>query len=79
MNNINEAIVTYGAQDVYDAASRHMTGDHERGLSSVGLTARTMGDVWAIQSEAYAQLGEAARVIDHVRAGVDLDQMGKKR
>ena len=70
--NTSEAIRVHGAQAVYDAANRHMAGDTERGLVSVGLTASTMGDVWAVQSQAYAEMGDAARVIDHARATAEL-------
>lgn len=76
---INEAIQTYGAQAVYDAASRHMAGDMARGLRCVGLSARNMGDVYAIQREAYAQLGDAARAIDYAKAQADLDRVNKDR
>lgn len=67
------AIREHGAQAVYDAAVRHQAGDVAGGLASVGLSARTLGDVWWIQSAAYAELGEAARAIDHARAQAALD------
>lgn len=74
-----EAIRLHGAQAVYDAASRHMAGDAARGLSSVGLTAATMRDVWAIHSAAYAELGDAARAIDYARAQADLSRIEGKQ
>lgn len=76
--NTNEAIRAHGAQAVYDAACRHTAGDIDKGLPSVGLTASTMGDVYAIQSEAYAQLGEAARAIDYAKSQASLDRFTKK-
>ena len=76
--NIIQAIHKHGAQAVYDAASRHMAGDKARGLDSVGLSADTMADVWRIHSEAYAQLGEAGKAIDHASAKAALDDIGKR-
>lgn len=62
-----DAIRKHGAQVVYDAANRQMTGEMETGLASVGLAAKTLGDVYAIQSAAYAELGDAAKAIDHAQ------------
>ncbi|WP_333906955.1 hypothetical protein [Delftia acidovorans] len=75
--NTTEAIRKHGARAVYDAANRHMAGDKERGLSTVGLGAKTMGDVYAIQSQAYAELGDAAKVIDYADANARLDELAK--
>ena len=72
-----DAIRMHGAQTVYDAAGRHMAGDVARGLASVGLAARTMGDVWAIHSAAYAELGDAAKAIDYAKAHADLSRLAK--
>jgi hypothetical protein len=72
---ITEAIQTHGAQAVYDAASRHMGGDFKHGLASVGLSAQTMADVFAIQSRAYAEMGLAARAIDYAKAQAELDAL----
>lgn len=74
---IDQAIRQHGAQAVYDAAGRHMAGDTSHGLASVGLTARSMGDVWRTQSAAYAQLGDAARAIDYAKASATLSSIGK--
>lgn len=69
---VQEAIRTHGAQACYDAASRHMGGDVARGLKAVGLAAETLGDVYAVMSAAYAELGDAAKVIDYARATAEL-------
>lgn len=74
-----DAIRTHGAKAVYDAASRHMAGDRVRGLASVGLSATTMGDVYAIQSAAYAELGDAARAIDYAKTQADLSKFERKQ
>lgn len=79
MTTTSEAIRMHGAQAVYDAASRHMAGDTKRGLASVGLSAQTMGDVWDIQSAAYAELGDAARAIDYARVQADLSRLVSKK
>lgn len=69
---VQAAIRAHGAQAVYDAACRHMAGDKARGLDSVELSPDTLGDVWRVQSEAYAQLGDAARAIDQAKASAEL-------
>lgn len=74
-----EAIRLHGAQAVYDAASRHMAGDKARGLACIGLTAATMGDVYAIQSAAYSELEETARAIDQAKAQADLTRISGGR
>lgn len=71
MNTLNQSIQAHGAQAVYNAASQHMVDG--KALTSVELQAKNMGDVWRIQSEAYAQLGEAAKVIDAAKAQSQLD------
>jgi hypothetical protein len=75
MKTTTEAIREHGAQAVYDAANRHMAGDKVQGLCTVGLSAKTMGDVYAIQSQAYAELGDAAKVIDYAKAQADLSRI----
>lgn len=78
MTTTADAIRAHGAQAVYDAASRHMAGDTARGLQSVGLVAISLGDVFRIQSEAYAELGEAARAIDYAKATSELERFAQK-
>jgi hypothetical protein len=77
--DVAQAIRALGAQAVYDAATRHMAGDVERGLQSVGLTAKTMADVWSIQSAAYAELGDAAKAIDLARAQAALTKIEQSK
>lgn len=79
MKTTTEAIREHGAQAVYDAANRHMAGDKARGLSTVGLSVKTMGDVYAIQSQAYAELGDAAKAIDYADANARLDELAKNQ
>lgn len=74
-NQILESIRIHGAQAVYDAANRHMTDG--QALASVGLMPTTMGDVFAIHSAAYAQLGDAAKVIDYAQAQAALATLGQ--
>lgn len=70
---INQAIRDHGAKTVYDAANRRLAGDGGKALAAVGLTAPFLPDAFAIQSAAYAQLGDAAKVIDYAKAQADLD------
>lgn len=78
MSNIQKAIQEHGARAVYEAATAHMAGDTARGLALVGLSADTMGQVFAVQTEAYKQLGEADKAIDYASAGAELDQIVKR-
>lgn len=71
MNALNQSIQTHGAQAVYNAASQHMADG--KTLAQVGLRANNMGDVWRIQSEAYAQLGDGAKIIDAAKTQAQLD------
>ena len=77
MTNIQQAIQQHGAKAVYQAATAHMAGDKSNGLFKVGLTAKTMGDVFAIQTEAYKQMGPAPQVIDSAQAGAALELISK--
>lgn len=78
MSNIQKAIQEHGARAVYEAATAHMAGDTARGLASVGLSADTMGQVFAVQTEAYKQMGEADKAIDYAQAGAQLEQIAKR-
>lgn len=77
MSKIDQAISLHGAKAVYAAASKHMAGDKINGLVSVGLTAKTMGDVFRIQSAAHAQMGEADKAIDAADASAALSRVGR--
>ena len=68
-----QAIKDHGAKAVYEAASHHMADG--RSLADVGLTARGMGDVWQIQSEAYGQMSEADKAIDYAANNARLEEM----
>lgn len=69
--NINDAIAQHGAQAVYAAATKHIEGA-KPDLSSVGLTPKTLRDVYDAMSAAYAQLGDAAKVIDAAQTSAAL-------
>ena len=73
-----DAIRKHGAQAVYDAANRHLAGEKITGLVSVGLVAKSMGDVYRIQSEAYAELGDTAKTIDHAQVQAALTAIVKR-
>lgn len=64
---IAAAISEHGALAVYTAAHRHSAGAAPD-LSSVGLTASTMGDVWRILDTAYSHLTEAEKAIDYAKS-----------
>lgn len=70
--NTKSAISQHGAAAVYAAAHRHSGGDTARGLASVGLSAKTMADVWAIMSEAHAAMTDAERAIEAADASATL-------
>lgn len=70
-----EAIRKYGAQAVYTAANHHAAGNAQCGLVTVELEAKNMGDVFAIQSAAYAELGDAAKAIDYAQATAALSKL----
>lgn len=71
---IQTAIQHYGARAVYAAANAKMSGDGTK-LAAMGLDTKTMGDVYAIQSEAYKQLGDADKAIDHADVSARLTQI----
>lgn len=73
-----EAIRLHGASAVYQAAYRHMGGNTARGLSTVGLSARTMADVNAILSAAYAKMGDSARAIDYADSTAALSKIANE-
>lgn len=60
---IIDAIAEHGAIAVLNASIEHSAGRLEKGLSLVGLEAKSMGDIYRIQSLAYAQMDDAARAI----------------
>lgn len=66
-----EAIKKHGAKAVYQAASRHM--EDGVSLASVGLSAADMAGVWAIQSEAYANMDAVEQAIDYAQAASTLE------
>lgn len=74
---IRNAIAVHGAQAVYDAATRHMAGD-KPDLSEMGLHPATLGEVYDALSAAYAELGEAARVIDAAKTTAALKRFEGK-
>lgn len=74
---IAKAIQLHGASAVYKAAHRHMAGDKKNGLSTVGLSVTTMGEVYDILSAAYAEMGDAARAIDYADSTATLAQIVK--
>lgn len=78
MSKTQQAIQQHGAKAVYQAATAHMAGDKANGLSKVGLQAKTMGDVFAIQTEAYKQMGPADQAIDNAQATAALDSIAKR-
>ena len=78
MSRTQQAIQQHSAKAVYQAATAHMAGDKANGLAKVGLTAKTMGDVFAIQTEAYKQMGPADQAIDHAQATASLDAIAKR-
>jgi predicted HicB family RNase H-like nuclease len=78
MRETQQAIQQHGAKAVYQAATSHMAGDKANGLAKVGLTAKTLGEVFAIQSEAYKQMGPADQAIDHAQATAALDGIAKR-
>lgn len=78
MSGIQQAIQQHGAKAVYKAATAHMAGDKVNGLSSVGLSATTMGEVFAVQTEAYKQMGPADQAIDYAQAGAQLAATTKR-
>lgn len=67
------AIQQYGAAAVYAAAHRHAAGDTERGLRLVGLSPKTMADVWDVMSAAYAAMTDAERAIEAASASSALE------
>lgn len=78
MTTIQRAIQDHGAKAVYQAATAHMAGDKVNGLAKVGLSATTMGEVFAIQTEAYKQMGEADKAIDYAMASAELEHIAKR-
>lgn len=78
MSTTQQAIQQHGAKAVYQAATAHMAGDKANGLSKVGLAAATMGDVFAIQTEAYKQMGPADQAIDNAQAAATLESIAKR-
>ena len=78
MSTTQQAIQQHGAKAVYQAATAHMAGDKANGLSKVGLAAATMGDVFAIQTEAYKQMGPADQAIDNAQATAALESIAKR-
>lgn len=60
--DIAEAIRTHGARRVYAVANAAFTNRAE--LHAIGLQAENMGDVNAIQSAAFKELGPADKAID---------------
>jgi hypothetical protein len=79
MSKTQQAIQQHGAKAVYQAATSHMAGDKPNGLAKVGLTAKTMGEVFAIQTEAFKQMGPADQAIDHAQAKAALDAIAKRK
>jgi hypothetical protein len=78
MSKTQQAIQQHGAKAVYQAATAHMAGDKANGLDKVGLTATTMGDVFAIQTEAYKQMGPADQAIDNAQTTATLESIAKR-
>lgn len=78
MSKIQQAIQQHGAKAVYEAATAHMAGDKKNGLTKVGLQAKTMGEVFAIQTEAYKQMGQADQAIDNAQAHAALDAIARR-
>lgn len=76
---VNAAISAHGAKAVYDAANRQFAGDKLRGLASVGLVATNLAEVDAVQTEAFRQLGPAARAIDHAQVTASLERLSPSR
>jgi uncharacterized protein (DUF4415 family) len=78
MSKTQQAIQKHGAKAVYQAATAHMAGDKANGLTKVGLVANTMGEVFAIQTEAYKQMGPADQAIDAADATAALEVIRKR-
>ena len=78
MSKTQQAIQQHGAKAVYQAATAHMAGDKANGLDKVGLTAKTMGDVFGIQTEAYKQMGPADQAIDNAQAAAALEGIARR-
>lgn len=78
MSKIQQAIQQHGAKAVYQAANAQMAGNKAEGLAKVGLTAKTMGEVFAIQTEAYKQMGAADQAIDNAQATAALESITRR-
>ena len=78
MSKAQKAIQQHGARAVYQAATSHMAGDKANGLTKVGLDAKTMGEVFSIQTEAYKQMGPADQAIDNAQATAALGSIAKR-
>jgi hypothetical protein len=64
--SIAAAIRQHGARKVYKIANAAFANRSE--LRKIGLLAENMADVNAVQSAAFAELGDADRAIDHAQA-----------
>jgi len=71
--DIKTAISQHGAAAVYAAAHRHSGGDQARGLRLVGLSPKTMADVWGVMSAAFAAMTDAERAIEAASASSALE------
>lgn len=70
------AISQHGAVAVYAAAHRHAAGDKARGLATVGIYPKTMGDVWDIMRAAHEAMTDAERAIEAASASSAMESKG---
>lgn len=66
------AITAANAAAVYKACAAVMSGDDKRALDQYGFAAKSLGDVWRIQSVAYKRMSRGQKAQDAMSVNAEL-------
>jgi hypothetical protein len=74
---VQQAIVRFGAVQVHDAAIKKMGGDASL-FDQMGFVPLNLGDVYRVLTIAYEEMGEASRAISYAKTQAELNDFEKK-